>query len=165
MNICYTKNNYQMISATHLHAMIIHFPIALILIGFLSEIISLFQKNTFFKNSAFYLLILGSLGVISAYFSGSFAGEGIEEGPLKMPMELHEQAALITLILAIITTLFKTIIFYFKHKANWATWIGIILFASLVGSVVRTGYLGGQLVYSHGAGVELALPDFNNLAE
>ena len=154
-----------MISATHLHAMIIHFPIALIMIAFLSEIMSLFIKKDFFKNTAFYLLILGSLGVISAYFSGSFAGEGIDEGPLKIPMELHEQAAVITLILAIITALFKTTIFYFKQNANWAKWIGILLFTALVGSVVRTGYLGGQVVYSHGAGVELALPDFNNLAE
>ena len=154
-----------MISETHLHAMIIHFPIALIIIGFLSEIISLFLKNTFLKNTAFYLLILGSLGIISAYISGNFAGEGIEEGPLKIPMELHEQAAIITLILAIITVLFKTTIFYFKQNANWAKLIGILLFAALVGSVARTGYLGGQLVYSHGAGVELALPDFNNLSE
>ena len=151
-----------MISATHLHAMIIHFPIALIMIGFLSEIISLFLKKSFFRNTAFYLLILGSLGVISAYFSGNFAGDGIEEGPLKIPMELHEQAAVITLILAIITTLFKTTIFYFKQNASWAKWIGALLFTALVASVIYTGYLGGQLVYSHGAGVELALPNFNN---
>jgi len=31
-----------------------------------------------------------------------------------------------------------------------------------VSAILRTGYLGGQLVYKHGAGVELALPDFSN---
>lgn len=153
-----------MISATHLHAMIIHFPIALLMVGFMTEIISLFSKKVFFKNTAFYLLILGLLSVVFAYFSGGFAGEGIEEGPLKKPMELHEQAALITLILAILTTLFKTLIFFFKKNSIWLKWIGILLFSTLVGSVARTGYLGGQLVYSHGAGVELALPDFNRLS-
>jgi uncharacterized membrane protein len=153
-----------MISATHLHAMIIHFPIALIIVGFITEIISLFSKKVFLKNTAFYLLILGLLGVVFAYFSGGFAGEGIEEGPLKKPMELHEQAALITLILAILTTLFKTLFFFFKKNSIWVKWIGMLLFSSLVGSVARTGYLGGQLVYSHGAGVELALPDFNSLS-
>ena len=150
-----------MISATHLHAMIIHFPIALLMAGFFSEVIALFIKKEFFKDAAFYLLILGALGATAAYLTGSYAGEGIEEGPLKNPMELHEQAATITLWLAIIKALFRSVIFYFKYNRNWTKWLGIILFAALAGGVARTGYLGGQLVYSHGAGVELMLPDFN----
>lgn len=151
-----------MISATQLHAIIIHFPIALLIVGFVSELVGVINNKTFFKNTAFYLLLLGSLGVITAYFSGSFAGEGIEEGPLKLPIQLHEQAALITLWLAIITALYRVVIFYFNYNSALLTGIGIILFTTLVLAVVRTGYLGGQLVYSHGAGVELALPDFNN---
>jgi len=151
-----------MISATHLHAMIIHFPIALLMAGFLSEVIALFSKKEFFSNVAFYLLLLGALGASAAYLTGSYAGEGIEEGPLKNPMELHEQAATFTLILAIVTALFRVVIYYFKYNRSWIKWVGIILFTALVGSVARTGYLGGQLVYSHGAGVQLALPDFGN---
>lgn len=151
-----------MISATHLHAMIIHFPIALLMAGFFSEVIALFIKKEFFSQAAFYLLILGALGATVAYLTGGYAGEGIEDGPLKNPMELHEEAATITLWLAIITALFRAVIFYFKYNRFWVKWLGIILFAALVGSVARTGYLGGQLVYNHGAGVQLALPDFNN---
>lgn len=151
-----------MISATHLHAMIIHFPIALLMAGFLSEIIALFFKKEFFSQAAFYLLILGTLGAAAAYLTGSYAGEGIEEGPLKKPMELHEAAATFTLWLAIVTALFRDVVFYFKYNRIWVKWVGIILFAALAGSVSRTGYLGGQLVYSHGAGVQLALPDFGN---
>jgi len=151
-----------MISATHLHAMIIHFPIALLMAGFLSEVIALFSKKEFFSNVAFYLLLLGALGASAAYLTGSYAGEGIEEGPLKNPMELHEEAATITLWLAIVTALFRVVIYYFKYNRSWTKWVGIILFTALVGSVARTGYLGGQLVYSHGAGVQLALPDFGN---
>lgn len=152
-----------MISATHLHAIIIHFPIALLLVGFLSEFLALFIKKDFLKNTAFYLLLLGALGAIAAYVSGNYAGDGIEEGPLKIPMELHEQAALITLWLAIITALFSVLIYYFKIQNSKAKWAGILLYALLAVSVARTGYLGGQLVFSHGVGVELALPDFNNL--
>jgi uncharacterized membrane protein len=151
-----------MISATHLHAMIIHFPIALLMVGFLSEIIALFVKKDFFKHAAFYLLLLGALGAIAAYLTGGFAGEGIEEGPLKEPMELHQQAATVTLWLAIVAGLFRAVMFYFKYNRVWVKWVGILLFTALVGAVSRTGYLGGQLVYNHGAGVELALPDFGN---
>jgi len=151
-----------MISATHLHAIIIHFPIALLIVGFISELVGVINNKTFFKNTAFYLLLLGSSGAIAAYISGSFAGEGIEEGPLKLPMKLHEQAALITLWMAIITALYRMVIFYFNFNSTRIRWVGIILFTALVLAVARTGYLGGQLVYSHGAGVEMTLPDFSN---
>jgi len=147
---------------THLHAMIIHFPIALLMAGFLSEIISLFSKNKFYKNAAFYLLLLGALGAITAYISGSYAGEGMEDGILETPMELHEEAALISLWLAIITALFYVALYYFKYQRSWAKWAGIILFTALIISIARTGYLGGQLVFKHGAGIELALPDFGS---
>lgn len=144
-----------MFSATNLHAMIIHFPIALILVGFVFEIIGVFSNKLFFKNIAFYLLLIGVLGTITAYISGSYAGEGIEVGALQLPIELHEQAAVISLYLAIITALFKLVVFYFKYDSKEINWIGFILFAVLTFSVVGTCYLGGELVYSYGAGVEL----------
>ncbi len=151
-----------MISATHLHAMLIHFPIALLMAGFLSEIIAIFVKKEFFSQAAFYLLILGALGAAAAYLTGSYAGEGVEDGPLKIPLEMHEDAASITLWLAIVTALFRAVVSYLKYSRIWVKWVGVFLFAALAASVSRTGYLGGQLVYSHGAGVELALPDFGN---
>jgi uncharacterized membrane protein len=154
-----------MISATHLHAMVIHFPIALLLAGFLTEIIALFSKKEFFRQVSMYLLVLGSLGAVTAYISGSFAGEGIEEGPLKIPMELHEQSALITLWLAIITALFRAILLFMEYDRRWTKWVFILLFAALAGSVTRTGYLGGQLVYKHAAGVQFDLPNFSVEAE
>jgi len=161
----YIKNKKTMITATHLHAMLIHFPIALLMAGFLSEAMALFSKKEFFKNAAFYLLLLGALGAIAAYFSGNYAGEGIEEGPLKGPIEAHEEAATVTLWLAIIAAMFRVVIFYLKYSRSWIKWVSIILFAVVIGSVVRTGYLGGQLVYSHGAGVQLSLPDFSQTTD
>jgi len=149
-----------MITAPHLHAMVIHFPIALLMIAFLSEIVAFFSKKQFFKRASLYLLILGTLSVIVAYISGSYAGGGMTEGTLQEPLEMHEEAALVTLCLAIITTLFKVAIYYFNYTKTWAEWIAILLFTLLFGSIIRTGYLGGQLVYKHGAGIELVLPNF-----
>ena len=84
------------------------------------------------------MLLLGALGAGAAYLSGGYAGEGIEEGPLEGPIELHEQAALVTLGLAIATALFKVVIFYFKYKAGWTNVISIMLFLALVGAVDTT---------------------------
>lgn len=151
-----------MITSTHLHAMVIHFPIALLIIGFLSEIIAVFNKKTFFHQAAFYLLLIGTLGTIVAYLSGNEAGEGIEEGSLGKAIELHEQAATIALWLTIVTALVYLAIYFFKYSKKWSRIASILLFAATIGAISRTGFLGGQLVYKHGAGVELGLPDFSN---
>jgi uncharacterized membrane protein len=150
-----------MISATHLHAMAVHFPIALLIVGFLFELISLFYKKDFFNQSAFYLLLLGMVGTVVSYLAGSAAGEGMEEGTLKKAMELHEQAATISLWLTIITALVYAGYYLLKYNPRWLRIAGVLLFAGVIGSIARTGYLGGQLVYKHGAGVELTLPDFS----
>ncbi|TXF78827.1 DUF2231 domain-containing protein [Chryseobacterium sp.] len=148
-----------MISPTHLHAMVIHFPIALLLTAFLGEIIGLILKKTFLNQAAFYLLILGTFGTLIAYLSGDAAGDGMEGGSLGKAIMLHEEAAALTLWLAIITTLLYGALYFFKSHNRWYRIVGIILFATVIGSVTRTAYLGGQLVYRHGAGVELEISE------
>ncbi|MGJ8661341.1 MAG: DUF2231 domain-containing protein [Bacteroidota bacterium] len=149
-----------MITAPHLHALVIHFPIALLIAAFLAELLSLAIKKDFFRNTSYFLLILGTIGAIVAYSSGSYASEGMTDGIFEKPLDLHEDAATITLWLAIFTTLFKTVMLFFTEEKRWLKWLGFMLFAFLVTSVARTGYLGGQLVFKHGAGIELSLPDF-----
>ena len=153
-----------MITATHLHAMVVHFPIALLLFGFLSELIALVSRKVFFKQAAFYLLIGGTLGTIASYLAGDAAGEGMEEGTMGTALELHEQAATISLWLAVGTAVVYLAMFFFKYNKTWARAVSVLLFAGVISAIARTGYLGGELVYKHGAGVQLALPDFSNPA-
>lgn len=149
-----------MITAAHFHAMVIHFPIALLIFGFLSEVISIILKNSFFRKAALYLLLVGTVGTIVAFLVGNAAADGMEEGVMGKAIALHEQAGLISLWGTIITALAYIGITVFKYDKTWARMICLILFAVVVTAIGRTGYLGGQLVYKHGAGVELALPDF-----
>ncbi len=150
-----------MITATHFHAMIIHFPIALLIVGFLSEIISFIVRSIFFRKVALYLLIVGTIGTIAAFFSGNAAADGMEEGVMGKAIALHEQAAVFSLWFTIVTAFAYTAIWFFKYNKTWARMACLILFAVAITAIFRTGYLGGQLVYKHGAGVELALPNFN----
>lgn len=149
-----------MISASHFHAMAVHFPIALILAAFLSEIVFFLNQKDFYRYASFYLLILGVSGVLAAYVSGNNAADGMKDALLKNPIEMHEDAATITLWLAIVTVIIKGAMYNFNYQKAWARWISFLLFAVLVGYVVRTGLLGGELVFKHGAGIELTLPDF-----
>ncbi len=50
--------------------MLIHFPIALLLVGFLAELLALVVHKPFFKQAALAMLLIGSLGAIAALVSG-----------------------------------------------------------------------------------------------
>ncbi len=147
-----------MIDLTYIHPMVVHFPIALLMIGFLSEVTGAILKKEFFSTAAFYLVILGALGVVAAYFSGGLAGEGIAEtGPLKQALETHESAAQLTVWLVVATALVRVALVVFKKFGGALQGFAIALFLVTVLSVARTGHFGGQLVYKHAAGVRLEL--------
>lgn len=144
-----------MFDTGHLHPMIVHFPIALLFVGFFFEVFSIFVKKDFFSTAAFYLLILGTLGVIGAYISGDIAGDGVSEtGMLKNALETHEDAALITLWIAVAAAIIRTAFVILKRNSNVLRWLSFVLFLFGAIAVARTGYYGGQLVYKYAAGVQ-----------
>ncbi len=144
-----------MFDTTHLHPMIVHFPIALIIVGFLADLIGVIWKKDFFSKVGFYLLILGTLGVVAAYFSGNLAGGGITEaGPLKEALETHEEAAQLSLWLMIGVAVIRIALLLFKKYSGSLQWVAILLFFLGVLSIARTGFYGGELVFKHAAGVQ-----------
>ncbi|MCF8238656.1 MAG: hypothetical protein K9I85_10900 [Saprospiraceae bacterium] len=149
-----------MLSATHIHAMLVHFPIALVIVGFLSELVGLVLKRPFFRQVGWMLLLLGAAGAVAAYFTGKVAGEGMEDGALGRALSTHMEAAgwAVAAILAAVGLRIIAMIFDVRFKS--LKWIALIGFAAAVGALGRTGYLGGQLVFRHGAGIELGLGDF-----
>jgi uncharacterized membrane protein len=152
-----------MFDITHLHPMIIHFPIALLFVGFLADAVGLTFKKEFFTKAGFYLLILGTLGVVAAYLSGNLAGEGVTEaGALKEALEIHEDAATLTLWLMIGTALVRIAIVALKKYIGIYRWLALVIFFIGVLSIARTGFYGGELVYKHAAGVQFDL-GFGNL--
>jgi uncharacterized membrane protein len=143
---------------THIHPMLVHFPIALLMVGFLSETIGLITKKEFFSTAGFYLLLLGAMGAGAAYLSGQNAGDGITEiGTLKLALETHEGAAELTLWLAVIAAIVRIAIVMFKKYSGVYKITAYVLFLCAVLSVARTGFYGGELVYRHAAGVQLDL--------
>jgi uncharacterized membrane protein len=145
-----------MIDISHIHPMLVHFPIALLIAGFFSDVLGLFVKKEFFTRAGFYLLILGTLGAIAAVITGHMAGDGIEAGSLKQAVEVHEDAGTLTLWLALITSAFRIVLVWLEKYKGALKAVALVLFLATVLSVARTGYYGGELVYKHAAGVELS---------
>lgn len=143
---------------THLHPMIVHFPIALLIVGFLSDIVGLLTKRDFFTQTGFYLFTLGAVGVIAAFMSGEQAGDGIvEEGVLKQALENHEEAATLAIWVVGIAVVFRIALFLLKKYSGVLKMVSLALGLLAVMAIARTGYYGGELVYKHAAGVKLDL--------
>ena len=147
-----------MIDVTHLHPMIVHFPIALLISGFGFDVAGLFINRDAFTKAGFYLLLIGAVGTIAALLSGEAAGEGVaEQGPLKIALERHEVAAEITVWLAATTASLRVILVLIKkYKGYFMAGIVALYFATVV-AVGLTGHYGGKLVYENAAGVQLNL--------
>jgi uncharacterized membrane protein len=138
--------------------MIVHFPIALIIVGFVAELIGAITKRDFFTRIALFLLILGALGVVAAYVSGNFAGDGVEEaGALKTALDSHESAADIAIWLILILTGVRLVMAFKGRLVGWRRWAAVALLAVGVAAIARVGYYGGELVFKHAAGVQLDL--------
>jgi uncharacterized membrane protein len=152
-----------MFTATHLHAMIVHFPVALVLVAFVSELIGYILKKPFYLQASFYILVLAGLGAIVAYITGNAAGDGMDGGSLQKALESHEGSATFTLWLTIAAAGAKIVIYFVKNEMRWLKILAFILLFAAAGSVARTGYLGGQLVFKHAAGVELGIGNFDAL--
>jgi uncharacterized membrane protein len=151
---------------THLHPMIVHFPIALLIVGFLSDIVGLLTKRDFFTQAGFYLFTLGALGVIAAFITGSQAGDGIvEEGALKQALETHEGAAELTIWVVSSAAVFRIALFLLKKYSGVLKMVSLALGLLAVMAIARTGYYGGELVYKHAAGVQLDLGFGTNSVE
>lgn len=155
-----------MFDTSHIHPMIVHFPIALLIFGFLADLINVIFKKDFFGKAGLYLLIFGTLGVIAAYISGNIAGDGLTEaGPLKNAIESHQDAALISLWIMSITSVLRIGFIMIRKYEGAFKWAVLILFFIGVVSIARTGYFGGELVFKHAAGVQFNLGNSLNSIE
>lgn len=137
-----------MISTAHIHPILVHFPIALILLGFLADILSIYlKKENSLDKTSFYLLITGTIGAFFAWLSGNLFAAHVS-GAAHDIKETHETFAMITLILLLITGIIRIYIIK-KNEIKWLKKISFITYVLSAISVAITGYLGGILVYNY----------------
>lgn len=147
-----------MFDLTHIHPMLVHFPIALLVLGFFAEAAGLALKKKFFSDTALLLLVTGALGAIAAVLSGTYAAGGIEEaGALKQAVETHEGAAELAMWLAVAAAIFRSALVILKRRESALRYASAVLFLIAVLAVARAGYYGGELVFRHAAGVTFQL--------
>lgn len=137
-----------------LHPMIVHFPIALLMASVLFDAVSHFLKRDSLQDGALWLLGLGLLGGIAASIAGSVAEEAAEKaGIAESLIETHESLAFVTMGIFGVLFLWRL---FLRNQFNGRLLAIYLLVAAIgVGTLSATGYYGGDLVYEHGAGVNV----------
>ncbi len=143
-----------------LHPAVVHFPIVLILLGSVVAVAAAFTRRWHLPGIAAVLFVLGALGAIIAVQTGEREGEIAGETPaLEQILDQHEKWAERTQIAAIVVALLAV---GAAVTLRWPAAARGLAVATAVGALVatwclvETGHYGGQLVYRHGAGVNLA---------
>jgi uncharacterized membrane protein len=138
-----------MISSSHFHPMLVHFPIALVAFGFLADLAWVFyKKEACLSRLGFYLLIFGTLSAIAAWLTGTlFTAE--MSGSAGDVKETHELFAWLTLGTLVVTAALR-IILQVQHKENSnLKWLAFALYGLAAIFVSITGFFGGTLVYNY----------------
>jgi uncharacterized membrane protein len=138
-----------MFPTSHFHPMLVHFPIALVVIGFLAELSSNFiKKEICLTKVGFYLLMAGTLSALFAWLTGLFFTSEMSGSAGKI-RDMHELFAWITLGLLLITSVFRIVMQSGKNLNKTFKMLSFVLYALSALSVSVTGFFGGNLVYNY----------------
>lgn len=142
-----------MFDTSHLHPMLVHFPIALIAVGFLAEFISLIiKKEQCISKTGLYLMVLGTLGAIAAYLTGEFFTKDLA-GEAGKVQETHELFASITMYTMIVASVARIYLIIAKRELSNLKWLAFTLYGIGAISVGVTGFFGGTMVYKFLIGI------------
>lgn len=143
-----------MFNTAHFHPMVVHFPVALILVGFLADVASLiFRKEEWLRKAGLWLMILGTLGAAAAFITGHVFTMEPTEGAIVPIFQKHETLALITLVLMSIGTLIRIYAIVFKKNKPVFHLLVFGLYLLGAASVAVTGFLGGSMVMDYMMGL------------
>jgi len=133
--------------------MLVHFPIAIITIGFLFDLFSVFRKNEpCLSKTGYWLEIIGMVSAVLAFGSGYFFTSPME-GEAGIVRDDHELYATITLVPIILATLFRIVVRYLNKESTNIKYLSLALFFISFVFVSLTGYLGGVLVIDYMIGL------------
>ena len=135
-----------------LHPILVHFPIGIILLSFIVELIARVTKRGEISRLAWWTQLAGGIALAGALGSGliSVRSLAIAESA-RAVFDTHQQLAFLTAACMAILLLWR-----FSRRGvlpSDAPAAYLLLYAFCVLALLTTGWFGGELVYGHGVGV------------
>jgi uncharacterized membrane protein len=138
-----------MFPTSHFHPLLVHFPIALIIIGFLADLIWIFRKKEVcLSKMGYYLLITGTLAAIAAWLTGNLFTADMS-GAAGEVRETHELFATLTACTLIIASIIRIKADREENENRQLNTFAFVFYAMGAVLVAITGFFGGNLVYGH----------------
>lgn len=137
-----------MFDSSHIHPMLVHFPIALALLGVLFSFLRLFKPDKFIYPCGEFLLYFATISAILAATAGATLTPDFNSPELMQAKNIHSTFAGITITLLCIASAFYVTRRLLKKYEITLHKAGIIFYLMAAISVAITGYLGGVLVYN-----------------
>lgn len=125
----------------NMHFILTHFPIVLLIVGFLFDLLARILKKKEWHSAGWACLALGTLGAIASVMTGPALNGQSPDLPA------HELFGRLTAILAIVLFVVRLAMLRWKKReigSHPAFLIGALAAAILVG---YTGHLGGKMVH------------------
>lgn len=142
-----------MFDTSHFHPMLVHFPIALTMVGFILEVVRFFFCKTksklpcgevilyFATVSAIFALLTGLL------FTSSFSGRPLEV------RNTHLLLAILSMVALSLTSLCYLLVRFGKQNRKTFHIAGLLFYALSALLISAAGYMGGNLVYTYMIGL------------
>lgn len=133
-----------------LHPLVVHFPIMLLLLAAVLQIIALF---VFKREIGWVVLAMALVGIIGAYLSSKVFHPhttGLDEHAQRLLIE-HEWYASLTLWLGIAGTLAKAVSTFFQ-RPWWGEAVSVAILLAAATAVSIAGHHGAELVHKEGIG-------------
>lgn len=140
-----------------LHPLIVHFPIASLILYSLFEITGILIKREFVLKMAYVLLVIGIVTAVGAVLTGNQAAEAavIYNAEWDNVIDKHEDYATITLWYFFAILVFRTYLTVKKKFSGIYKYVFIPLVVLGIFLIYETGVYGSKLVYEHGIGTKI----------
>jgi uncharacterized membrane protein len=135
------------------HALIVHFPIALIISAFVFAIVGLIYRRRFVKDAIFWNLILGLIACGFAIYTGLMDEKNIVASePIQEVMNAHKRNGYYMCAFLLGLTIWLGWRKKDMRFLEYVCWSAFLLIGAV--SIGYQGYSGSTLVFKEGVGVK-----------
>lgn len=129
-----------------LHLLVLHFPLALIVVAALADGLWLWRRKPFFQDAGYFCILLGAAAAIPTMTTGLLLIGTLDLLPDVAALgEMHESLGIMTTTVAVLAAAVRV---FLKNKLQgmWAWAYGVLIAAAAV-LVGLTGHYGGMVAF------------------